>query len=398
MQRVIFLYLSFIFLYLSISASAKDPFEGQEEKAKAFIGKTYWVCQGWDNFKQTPDIYKSDNITILQPAIAFTIVELIPSLSDYKGRILKIKYDNGEIGYISFVLFETYLPIFTQKPIPEMGCNIRDKTRKIFETNPLQDEEICQKGIDEIEAKEREEKSKKKAKLQNLLESKIGAKLPPSYKGHDIEHIYMIFFQTLLGKGEFEKTEDYKKRLQAVNLDDVYAFRVTNKDGLNLKYDPDNELLHLEIDTLTVNQIMPRIEDIDSFIVLKTTSKKISSYVGSNAFGAKKQIKKYDAQKYGVHVLKMQSQPQPQLYDSLDFNLSISDAKKYKDNLNALIICRPYIKDDTLAFVGGYYAEPTFKVPIGISYAVSGINIELLEIWIYDFKTGKILHKESIYE
>lgn len=389
MLRIIFLWLSFLLLNLPIS-NAKDPFEGQEERAKLFIGKAFWVCQGWNDFKQTPDIYQSDYITISQPAISFTIQELIPSpTSEYKGKILKFRYDNGDIGYISFASFERFLPIQTGKP--DQNCNVEKKDDNIFETNPVQNEEACQKEIDEREAKEREEKSKKKARLQKILESKIGAKLPPAYKGHDFKKIFLRL--SAVNKDEFEKTVDYEKRLKAINLEDVYALRIFDKDsGLNVAvaYNPDSERFNVKINTSDIFA-GPHNFPISPFVALKTTHK-FSSYIGTNAFGAKKEIIKDEGAKEGVRIVNND-------LSVISFGMSIKDAKKYRNNVDILLICKPYIDENNiLSFTGIQSTEPTFDFPMDTSYSISGINVELLEIWVYDFKTGKILHKESFYE
>lgn len=393
MLRIIFLCLSFLLLNLPIS-SAKDPFEGQEERAKPFIGKTFWVCQGWKNFKQTPDIYQSDYITISQPAISFTIQELIPSpTSEYKGKILKFRYDNGDIGYISFASFERFLPLQPGKTY--QNCNVEKKDDNIFETNPVQNEEACQREIreiDEREAKEREEKSKKKAQLHKLVESKVGAKLPQYYKGHDFKKIFLRL--SAVSKNEFEKTADYEKRLKAINIEDVYAFRIFDKDlGLNAAaaYDPDSERFNVKINTSDIF-VGPHNFPISSFVALKTTHK-FSSYIGTNAFGAKKEIIKDEGAKEGVHIVNND------LSVAISFDMPIKDAKKYKNNVDILLICKPYIdENNVLSFTGIQSKEPTFDSPIETSYFISGINVELLEIWVYDFKTGKIIHNESYYE
>jgi hypothetical protein len=64
-----------------------------------------------------------------------------------------------------------------------------------------------------------------------------------------------------------------------------------------------------------------------------------------------------------------------------------------------LLICKaftPY-KLKPPAFNGAYYDGPTFSDPIEIDYVAKIINVELLELWIYDYKTGKILEKIEYY-
>ena len=241
------------------------------------------------------------------------------------------------------------------------------------------------------EARQREELERKA--LESSI-NKISSRLKPNYRGDEFQQLYVKSFASLLSKKEFEKTADYKKRLAAINLDRIYAFQFAAKQYFQITYNADTEMLEFNVDGLSIIEHKPKmLETIRSFLVLKTTNKKESSYIGSNAFGAKKVIRKYEANLYGLQVVK-----NSQSEYKMSLHMSPNEAKKYKDNLTVMIICRPFIKDDTLAFLGSSYAEPTFSAPIEVNDAVAGINVELLELWLYDLKSGKLLYKKKFWE
>lgn len=273
--------------------------------------------------------------------------------------------------------------------LKQVEDNLNKEEERIRQENEIA-RQAQEKENQEKTEREEKERLEKAEKLDALIKQKIGQKLPPNYKGHDFQKIYAKYFETLLGKGEFEKSDVYEKKLRSINLDEIYAFAITDKENLEISYDPDSEVISVTIEPLSAYRLLPKTDGGNSiwpFIVLKTTKKKVSSYVGSNAFGAKKVIKKYEANKYGVQIEKN---------NALSFRMPIHEAKKYKDNMTVLLVCKPQIKNDVLAFLGGYYSEPTFSEPVEISYAISGLNMELLSIWVYDFKTGKVHYKQHI--
>jgi hypothetical protein len=138
------------------------------------------------------------------------------------------------------------------------------------------------------------------------------------------------------------------------------------------------------------------IEDIisntfEDIIDIKSAGEKVSTYIGTNAFGAKTVIKKYTGDLYGLA-------PKEKKY-SISIRIKPAEAKKYKNRLKVLLICKAS-KNDKLnrpAFTGLQYFPPTFNTPIEMHYVAKIINVEILELWIYDYNTGKILGKQEFY-
>lgn len=365
--------------------SEKRTKEKQQEidSLQARVGKQYWILPNiYIKFYDGPSIL-SDNFQVTEPT-SFIVKSLISdgyTTSKYTSHY-KVEFTSGKTAYIQATHLDDGDYWFKQYIRTEDPKTVEARLKLESEQREKESERIRQE--EEIRIKEKVEK------LDALIKQKIGQKLPPNYKGHDFQKTYTKYFETLLGKGEFEKYDVYEKRLHSINLDEVYAFAITEKDNLEITYDPDKEVVDIEIKPLSAYRFLPKTDGDNSiwpFIILKTTKKKVSSYVGSNAFGAKKVIKKYEANKYGVQVEKN---------NSISFSMPIREAKKYKDNMSILLICKPQIKNDILAFMGSYYSEPTFDNPVEISYGVLGLNMELLSIWVYDSKTGKIHHKQHM--
>lgn len=166
------------------------PEQRQEERAKKYIGKTFWVSQGQNDFKQTPDMSQSDYITVSQPTISFTLLELISSpISEYKGKILKLQYDNGDIGFISVASFDRFLPIHTGKV--DQSCDIENKENLIFETNPLLNKETCQQEITIKKAQEEKAKEEKEFVFKDWIGKEFTFTVLTGLKPFkELEHYY----------------------------------------------------------------------------------------------------------------------------------------------------------------------------------------------------------------
>jgi hypothetical protein len=184
-------------------------------------------------------------------------------------------------------------------------------------------------------------------------------------------------------KGKFETTSEYENKVSLINLNEIYAFQIDYKYTTNIKYDPDDEILTLDLETKSI--------DNEDSIIIKAVGNKVSNYVGTNAFGAKTVIKKYTGVLYGLIPNK----------EILSNNIKIkpAEAKKHLNTLKVLLICKAYTlyKLKPPAFTGAYYDSPTFTNPVEFDFVAKIINVEIIELWIYDAKTGKILGKTEYY-
>jgi hypothetical protein len=336
-----------------------QSYSNELNEAKQRIGNRYWIRKNSNiRFYNSPELSSSESFVITD--IKSFIIEDTVKLESFPAYAYKVKFDSGEIAYAGVKTLFSHKDYITTKDFLKE-----------------QEEEIKRVQEEQRSAEER------KAYLRDAIKSSIGTKLSPNYKGNNIEQVFRQLLTKYPEKGKFETTSEYENKVSSINLNEIYAFQIDYPNTTNFKYDPDDEILTLNLKTRS-------IDDADS-IIIKAVGNKVSSYVGTNAFGAKTVIKKYTGVLYGLI-------PQKEILSN-NINIKPAEAKKHLNTLKVLLICKafsPYILKPP-AFTGAYYDGPTFSDPIEIDYVAKIINVEILELWIYDYKTGKILEKIEYY-
>lgn len=143
MKRQWSMLISAVFIFPTFAFADLTYEQRQEEKAKEYIGKTYWVCKGSSFFQLTPDPREDKSKTIEQQVVSVTIHELIPPPhKDISSKILQLQYETGEIGYISLASFIALSPYIVSGKA-DQDCLVTGKTGHIFEINPIQSEDAC---------------------------------------------------------------------------------------------------------------------------------------------------------------------------------------------------------------------------------------------------------------
>lgn len=141
-------------------------------------------------------------------------------------------------------------------------------------------------------------------------------KVPTGYKGHDLELLYKSLRKKLPERGEFETTEDYKKRIERVTKEPLFGqltgqstfATVLNLDShwnlesnwvgySNIEYDADHKVLKIDRGTgeapLKVKDLKADADLRDKRRVIYTSNQQertVRTYAGENAFGVKKQV------------------------------------------------------------------------------------------------------------
>ncbi|MCC6502247.1 MAG: hypothetical protein IT362_03805 [Deltaproteobacteria bacterium] len=237
-------------------------------------------------------------------------------------------------------------------------------------------------------------------------------KLPPKYKGNDIVKLYSNFVKRApLEKNEFETTEEYEKKIASVTLDAIYAMKFdmdTSRRSEIYPYDADTNKFKIQLTTETLS--FSSFEDRRGSFVVKEMNKRSESYVASNAFGASRLVKGYVATQYGVALVNEDdfgSDDHGTRTVNVEIDVSIDKAKQLKDNIGILLLCKPSLyksnaerkyKGNDLIFEKSDYFGGTMNVPISHYYDQKYINVEVLAIWIYDFRTGMIFLKKQLKE
>lgn len=233
------------------------------------------------------------------------------------------------------------------------------------------------------------------------------SKLPIEFKGDDIGGVYgKLMFKKPDPKGQYETTEEYKKRINSyfdsLNQDDtVYFFQETVK----LSYDADKEKYSSSI----VVRHMGKLGELYYSDISSETEQR--TYTAQNAFGTKVEVTLRKESKYSIIIVnrkdmlksgaEFREPGERETYSvrrmGIEIPMPVNKAKQ--SSLRMLAVCRPKPSGSPEGFsfgrVEGYNTSPTFNNPNEWQSRHYYIYSELLGVWIYDFNTGEILAKFS---
>jgi hypothetical protein len=246
--------------------------------------------------------------------------------------------------------------------------------------------------------------SKKKASSKSATNAQVAAakpetpfddtiaKLPPAFAGNTVE--WVLKNRTIPPKGEFETTAEYNERLEKFQSE-LYIFVPNEPESFD--YDADAETFSAKI--------YPSVTDVHSrigwyfrpFDVHRTTLSE-STYVGSNAFGAKALVTKTKSKVTQVVV----SETEDILRHSFDsinisFKLPRDRARSVKPNLRLAFICSPKAEQfepatpsDAKGATGYDISEATLDSPTERWTYYVALRAELRQIWVFDRSTGEV--------
>lgn len=127
--------------------------------------------------------------------------------------------------------------------------------------------------------------------------------LPANYKGTDISVLYSSLLKKIpINKNEFESTNDYENKVAELMPDNTFAFKLIPsyyEGGLNISpYNADSEkfLITIKTEALSHNTF----SDYRPSLIVQTMNKNSSALIGSNAYGATRNMTRYEATQYGL--------------------------------------------------------------------------------------------------
>jgi len=215
----------------------------------------------------------------------------------------------------------------------------------------------------------------------------------------DIYNVFIDFsrFENLPKKDEFETTAQYNKRIEdrrneAKKIEDrCYLFLLDTKAGWS-RYNADEGTMAFGI-------------DYPGAILLKSKTAE-SSYIGENAYGVKKEIKKISESKYtisftnseGLGITRLGSDGYGISIGTL--NIDIGNAKDLKNRYAVAILVKPNkaaVGDGKYGyFKGDYYrGSPTIDLPYDRRQMGEQFNAKLLAAIVIDTSNGKVLKYKS---
>ncbi len=222
------------------------------------------------------------------------------------------------------------------------------------------------------------------------------------FRGHDIEKVYasLLDAEGKRYKDQFETTPQYRERIQRLaaapilgqlNRTSIYAFAVkTIVEG----YDADGESLTVKVSIQT--DMLPASAFHNGYMAIYSRGSNItkSSYVGTNAFGVTVPVEVIANQYYYIAFrssVGLEIQGNGVWRDYLfRLHMPISEARDAKDKLAAVAVCR-LVPPFTDSYTGEQ--KPTISNPKQETSYYKYISVDLLDVWLYDITTGKILQK-----
>jgi hypothetical protein len=224
--------------------------------------------------------------------------------------------------------------------------------------------------------------------------------LPPGYKGHDPSKLYSDMLARYPAKSEYESTDEYNNRL-LTRPTFIYAFTDTAFyktiwSGY-IKYNADTKKLRVVLDSLGS---LKKTYLHPSYTVLKREAKNKRSYIGQKFFRVFKTRSVIDNAEL-IHWCISIVNDDSITDHACEIELTPFEAESVRHNLVALFICRPISNNSQIepkSYVFSYqdYANSSLSKSdyMLVTYKIS--YVELLGIWIFDNRSGKILYKQLV--
>ncbi len=248
-------------------------------------------------------------------------------------------------------------------------------------------------------------------------------RLPKNYLGHDTTSIIQSLIQRngVEEQGEYEKSDQYRKRLEAV--DAMPLVGKIRTDGLlalkgstgAFEYDPDNEIVTLAVPLSEVDQSVDEAAlDYEKYGAVNHPNRSLElskytrtrQYVGRNVFGVLRKVFEFD---YFYNKLSIGNWTKfPHNFERDDnsalilstlyprrfifsFSADIPTSKRIRNNRAILYLCR-LINPPNLRIVNDY-SQSEIRYPAFGNTKTYYLEVDLIEAWIYDAETGFVYRK-----
>jgi len=224
----------------------------------------------------------------------------------------------------------------------------------------------------------------------------------PAYRGNSIMLLYERLSKIRFQKDEFETTYQYANRIESAVGNNVYAFSLIQGDELS-RYDADQQRLEVHIPARYLSghdelSSAPR----DPLRGLSCISVRLnlgfSHYLGKSEAGRSKKVTKLVREDYIIVF--------DERAGSLQFAIDLPPeiAKNEKNSLILLLVCKLKVPTVSTLWPGQLMVlteteqirRPTVSRPSDYVSVKKYVSVELLEVWAYNFITGKVLEKHAV--
>jgi len=244
-----------------------------------------------------------------------------------------------------------------------------------------------------------------------------------NYKGDDIE----IIFDEISGGISTDS-------LDSGFSNNIYAFKLNestigkyNLNKLNYDFNSKSLKILLQFSTVYIHGGDYKLDNV--FKIKRGNIQKSGSFVGTNIYGARIKIEKIKGADYNITVankerllslstqktesrkytiqtnpleIRPPEKPGGNLYEKTaerfsDFMIRVQMppnlAARVENDIGIMFICKP--KKPMIA-VGEWSHDPTFSHPFSANIIQNCVNVKVLQIWVYNIKTGEIYHKQPV--
>jgi hypothetical protein len=224
--------------------------------------------------------------------------------------------------------------------------------------------------------------------------------LPPQYLGCDAELVYTRIKngQENMKKGELEAVRQDQKMTEqgpplpvarTLDLQSTYAFRFNPEERL---YNAQDKILQVYCPFSTVLE-NGKEDGTRRGLSVKYQPRVDNKLIVTNAQGAKVEFEELKFREYFVTFANFKEFPvEKSESESIIGKIHVlpADAAQLKESIAVLLVCTlvdPYIASDSVQ------QKPTPDKPRDYFAQYYYLDVHLLELWFYDFNTGKILLK-----
>jgi hypothetical protein len=217
-------------------------------------------------------------------------------------------------------------------------------------------------------------------------------------------------------KSEFETTEDYQKRVArsadvplfgTLRTSSTFAFVLPSSESpayddkmypnLETQYDADTETMIVKVGFDSIETDTHHFSKDRRSIVWNESGTGREAYIGTNAFGATRAVKKLTILTTAL-AIGIDSPFYPggdellpgKLY--LSFKVPPNKARLQEKRLRVLIVAgllRPYSFEEEI------YREPTFDDPNESDETYRYLSVDIKDVWLIDIATGNVIAKAA---
>ncbi len=235
-------------------------------------------------------------------------------------------------------------------------------------------------------------------------------KLPPRYKGHDIEKLYLNILTMDFTRNDYETKSEYKKNIQK-KLEDPFwgELSLTSTFAVmfhaKARYNADKKTLYLPYPRIVRQNNLTAYRYKGGFFALEISiSGEFDSYIAHNAFNASVKVDETKIQKHKLIFPPFSSKRTKANVSSYDqddrmfpVKMDLELAREIGDSIACLVVFKLYPQKYGTGVYSNPFVEmesgrkiPKYNDPNDIKVSDYGLYAKDISLVYYNFETGEI--------